>query len=55
MFENCYEILVDGSQRRNRRGYYPIDPDGAGGVEPFVAHCNFEKRYHCAVTGVSVG
>ena len=55
VFQNCYEILQNQPWRRIRSSNYAIDPDGAGGVEPFTVFCDFHRQSRCAVSRVGVG
>jgi hypothetical protein len=39
---DCYDILTSGLSQGD--GYYPIDPDGLGGMAPFTAYCDMTTR-----------
>lgn len=54
VFETCYQIMASGDQSPvyPTTNEYVIDPDGAGGVEPFHSKCGFMKTQNCATTEV---
>ncbi|PVD36122.1 hypothetical protein C0Q70_03095 [Pomacea canaliculata] len=56
VFETCYQIMASGDQSPvyPTTNEYVIDPDGAGGVEPFHSKCGFMKTQNCATTEVPV-
>ena len=37
---SCSEIMQDDTSKSLKSGLYPIDPDGDGGVAPFLAYCD---------------
>lgn len=54
VFETCYQIMASGDQSPvyPQTNQYVVDPDGAGGVEPFEVTCDMKKTQNCATTEV---
>ena len=50
-YPESYSIISKFVRRIN--GNNVIDPDGVGGVEPFIVYCNMTERDHIGVTEVS--
>ncbi|XP_046570317.1 uncharacterized protein LOC124278610 isoform X1 [Haliotis rubra] len=50
--KDCYEIMKSRNKRTVywRNSTYVIDPDGPGGVDPFIAVCKFDESNDNAIT-----
>ncbi|XP_041371516.1 uncharacterized protein LOC121385046 [Gigantopelta aegis] len=55
IYKDCYDIMQHGAKRRSsyyRNSTYVVDPDGAGGVSPFLVKCEFHSKDGYAVTEI---
>uniref|UniRef100_A0ABM0M5J1 Uncharacterized protein LOC102803053 n=1 Tax=Saccoglossus kowalevskii TaxID=10224 RepID=A0ABM0M5J1_SACKO len=53
LFRNCHEILLaEANTNPNNDNTYAVDPDLAGGVEPFSVHCDFTSHVGIGISKV---
>ena len=51
LIESCTDIKLRNPNTPS--GSYGIDPDGEGGVTPFIVHCDMTDKNNVGVTVIS--